>query len=128
MTAPDETATPIACDLSALGPEERKRRADLAQSMRTNVREIEETPGGYRLRLTADVAAQREALEWLLLERRCCPFLASGLTFEPGEGAVWIELGGGAGAKEFLTAAGIGSIAGDAPAQDRASEREAAGQ
>lgn len=128
MTALDETAIPIACDLSALGPEERKRRADLAQNVWTHVREVEETPGGYRLRLTADVAAQREALEWLLLERRCCPFLASGLTFEPGDGAVWIELGGGPGAKEFLTAAGIGSMAGDAPGPGRATEREAAGQ
>ena len=120
MTDSDKTAIPIACDLSALDPEERDRRADLAQSVWTNVRDVEETPSGYRLRLTPDIAAQRQALEWLLLERRCCPFLAFGLTFEPGEGAVWIELGGGPGAKEFLATAGIGSIASDAPGPGRA--------
>ena len=128
MTATDETATPIACDLSALGPEERERHADLARNLWASVREVEETPGGYRLRLTAGIAAQREAFEWLLLERRCCPFLAFGLTFEPGEDAAWIELGGGPGVKEFLTAAGIGSMAADAPGPGRASEREAAEQ
>jgi hypothetical protein len=105
MTASNETDFPIACDLSALDPEERTRRADLAQRVQDRVREVKETPTGFELRLDPDIAAHREAFDWLLLERRCCPFLQLQLTLEPGPGAVWIKLAGGQGVKEFLAAA-----------------------
>jgi hypothetical protein len=49
----------------------------------------------------------QDALDWILLERRCCPFLRLELNFEPSLGPVWLRLGGGAGVKEFLAAAGL---------------------
>ena len=109
MTSSSQSAVPIACDLSALDAEERARRAELARRVRAQTREVEETPSGYALRLAPDGDAPREAFEWLLLERRCCPFLELELAFEAGPGAVWVRLGGGPGVKAFLAAADLGA-------------------
>src|SRR5205823_5301774 len=49
----------------------------------------------------------QDALDWLLLERRCCPFLRLELSFEPSNGPVWFRFRGGPGIKEFLAAAGF---------------------
>jgi hypothetical protein len=49
----------------------------------------------------------RDALDWLLLERRCCPFLRLELSFDPSNGPVWLRFRGGPGVKEFLAAAGF---------------------
>jgi hypothetical protein len=62
---------------------------------------------GYAGRLDPDSEIVRDALEWLLLERRCCPFLRLDLSFEPSNGPVWFRFHGGPGVKEFLAAAGF---------------------
>ena len=53
----------------------------------------------------------RRALEWLLLERRCCPFFDLRLALAGERGSVWIHFGGGPGVKEFLAAAGLATRA-----------------
>ena len=57
--------------------------------------------------LPGDSEICEHALELILLERRCCPFLSLALTFEPGNGAVALAIGGAPGVKEFLTENGI---------------------
>ena len=109
VTSSSQSAVPIACDLSALDADERARRAELGRRVCAQAREVTETPSGYALRLAPEADAPRMAFEWLLLERRCCPFLELELAFEPGPGAVWIRLGGGPGVKEFLAAADLGA-------------------
>ena len=64
-------------------------------------------PDGYAARLDPDPAILRDALDWLMLERRCCPFLRLELAFEPSDGAAWISFRGGPAVKEFLAAAGF---------------------
>jgi hypothetical protein len=98
---------PIACDLGALDAEGRRRRAELAARVASSAQSVEETADGYALRLAAADALCRDALEWILLERACCPFLRFALRFEPGAEALRLELGGEPGAKEFLAAAGL---------------------
>ena len=97
----------IACDLGALNGEERTRRSTLASRVSARFREVRETSRGYAARLDADPATVLDALEWLLLERRCCPFLHLELSFEPSDGPVWLRFGGGPGVKEFLAATGL---------------------
>jgi hypothetical protein len=104
-------ATPISCDLGALSEEERVRRATLASRVPARFREVQETPDGYAARLDFDSTTVQEALDWLLLERRCCPFLRLELSFEPSQGPVWFRFGGGPGVKEFLAVAGFKSSA-----------------
>jgi hypothetical protein len=103
------SATPpaLACDLGALSVDERARRSSLASRVFGRFREIQEVSDGYAGRLDPDSEIVRDALDWLLLERRCCPFLRLDLSFEQSNGPVWLRLGGGPGVKEFLAAAGL---------------------
>jgi hypothetical protein len=100
-----DSAAPIACNLGALAPADRARRAALAEQMLDRVERIEETVDGFALRVDASLA--RDSLEWFLLERRCCPFLRLELDFAPGEGPLWLRLRGGPGVKEFLAGTGL---------------------
>jgi hypothetical protein len=104
----------IACNLDALSPGERARRSELARAIQRCALALEETGSGVRVRLPADADVHRNALELILLERRCCPFFEFELVFEPGDGAAVIGIGGGAGVKEFLRESGVfgcGSLA-----------------
>jgi hypothetical protein len=102
-----DTHPAIACDLSALSVDERARRSALASRVAARFREVVEISDGYAARLDPDPALVRDAFDWLLLERRCCPFLRLDLCFEPSDGPVWFRFRGGPGTKEFLAAAGL---------------------
>ncbi len=97
----------LACDLDALSREERARRSTVASRVSGRFREVRETSDGYAARLDPDPELVQDALDWVLLERRCCPFLRLVLRFEPSGGPVWLRFGGGPGVKEFLAAAGL---------------------
>src|SRR5262249_46422877 len=71
--------SPIACNLTALSKEQRKRHQSLSIELRGIVQEIRELPDGYAFRFPADEATIQKAAEWITLERRCCPFLDFGL-------------------------------------------------
>ena len=102
-----DTQPPLACDLGALSADERARRSTLASRVAARFREVQEISDGYAGCLDSDPAIVRDALDWLLLERRCCPFLRLELSFEPSHGPVSVRFRGGPGVKEFLAAAGL---------------------
>lgn len=104
----NQTTPVIACNLGALSAPERERRAALARAL-VEQAESRELADGYALRLAGVDSLARESLDWLLLERRCCPFLRLELELEPDDGALWLRLRGGEGVKEFLAAAGLGA-------------------
>ena len=99
----------LACRLDALDRGEQSARAALAEEITARFVSVEETGDGYLARLPYDAAVARDALAWMLLERRCCPFLSLELGFEPQSEAMWIRFGGGRGVKAFLTSAGLGA-------------------
>ena len=98
---------PIACNPGALSASERERRSALAGRIREHVVASTETETGFRLQLPADDASCAEVLEFITLERRCCPFLELRLVFSPGGGPVYFDLGGGPEMKAFLAASGL---------------------
>jgi hypothetical protein len=108
-------APPLACRLDALDRDEQARRAALAERVMGLAAEVRETADGYEARLAADPLLARDVTDWLLLERRCCPFLRLELRFEPASEAMWIRFGGGEGVKEFLADAGISPRAAHSP-------------
>ncbi len=105
-----DTQPTLACDLGALGAEERARRAELASRVTARFREVRDLPDGYEARLDPEPSILRDALDWVLLERRCCPFLRFDLCLEAADGPVWLQLHGGPGVKEFLTTSGLKGI------------------
>ena len=100
-------AVPIACNLDALSPDERRQRASLAKKIRAGVVDICETHDGFRLNLGSDPMLYRDALDLVFLERRCCPFLKMKLAFSPEDGPVYFDLGGSAEIKAFLVSNGV---------------------
>jgi hypothetical protein len=99
-----KTGSPIACNLGALDEAQRERRAELAARLRSSVREILPTADGYTLRLPSNDKILLEIAEFVLLERRCCPFLSFQISLNEGDDAITVRLSGRDGVKEFLAA------------------------
>jgi len=97
----------IVCNLDTLTADERQRRSELAREIQQAARSLEESGAGFEVRLPNEPETCRRALELILFERRCCPFLSFEVAFEPGEGDVRLTIGGPAGVKEFLRENGI---------------------
>ena len=97
-------AEALVCRLDALTPADRERHAALTEQLKSGARWIQELPRGYAFRFPDDRSVTRRVIEWVALERRCCPFLEFeillGLEGEP----VILRLTGRDGVKEFLSA------------------------
>lgn len=106
MNLSDTRAT-IACNLDALSAAERERRSDLARTIQRSATGLDESETGYCVRLPDDSETCRNALELVLLERRCCSFLTLELRFEAGDGALLLAVGGPPGVKDFLRENGV---------------------
>jgi hypothetical protein len=91
---------PIACDLSALSPEERKRRAALTRKLGNAILSRRELETGYALEVELEKMGLGELGDWMSLESKCCRFLEIALEAEGP--AFFLRLTGRDGAKEFL--------------------------
>src|SRR2546425_8862792 len=94
----------LACDLGALSEKERARRSIIARSVSARFREVRETSDGYAARLDAEPQLVQDALDWLLLERRCCPFLRLELWFLPSPRPILLPFGRGPCVKGVIRA------------------------
>jgi len=92
------------CDLGALDPAQRARRAELARLVRANTTRVVEGAIGFTLHLRRDDAVLRQAAEFVELERKCCSFLELVLREDAATGDTVLEVGGGVGAKAFIVA------------------------
>jgi hypothetical protein len=91
---------PIACDMTALAPDERHRYDTLRSRISASVKEATSTNTSFRLRMDDSVSLP-DIAEWVSLEHRCCPFLNIAVALQPDE-TRWVELGGSVPIKEFL--------------------------
>ncbi|MGH7818626.1 MAG: hypothetical protein ACREQ9_02540 [Candidatus Binatia bacterium] len=99
---PNAVESPIACNVEPFSPEERRRWQELGSRWQASVQEIRELPDGYAFRIPSDAAAIVAAVEWMTLDRICCPFFTFSLEIEREHGPVWLTLTGREGAKEML--------------------------
>jgi hypothetical protein len=96
-----QSAVPIACQPSAITSDQRANHFALATRLFTEAAyEKRETADGYEFRFGAEEYANLVA--YIGNERLCCPFFRFGLELSPGQGPIWLRLGGGEGVKEFL--------------------------
>jgi hypothetical protein len=93
--------TPFACNLKALNAEERKRHDKLSEVLFSSVEERRELPDGYAFRL-AKTITMPTAAEWTELESKCCPFFDFHLEKSREHGALWLQLTGRPGVKQFI--------------------------
>ncbi|HVE80053.1 MAG TPA: hypothetical protein VNA89_14400 [Gemmatimonadaceae bacterium] len=103
----EQRPLPVACTLTA--DELRGRRDGLIASLAPLAREIRDVGGdggdGIALRFDPSGDGLAAITGVIDAERRCCRFLRFRLTVEPDEGAVWLELTGPAGTRDFLRSA-----------------------
>ncbi len=100
VTLPLST-TPIQC-LPALDEKELERRISLNLVLRKTIGRVMPIDDGYEVSFPRPKLL--ELVEWIGLERRCCPFLTFELVFLPDEGGVLLRIVGGEGVRDFLAA------------------------
>jgi hypothetical protein len=92
----------IACDLTALTPEQREHHMTKSPLLLAAVQEIRELPDGYSLRLPASSDTLVKIADYITHERLCCSFFNFGVTVEPYGGPIWFHLSGEEGVKELI--------------------------
>jgi hypothetical protein len=94
----------IACELTALTEEERRRRQTLAESLFASVVEVEDLAAGYAFYFDRRPATEREVGELVALERLCCPILGLSSRIDGESGRLVLEITGGQGVRAFIAA------------------------
>ncbi|MDP9002499.1 MAG: hypothetical protein M3O46_20605 [Myxococcota bacterium] len=95
---------PVACDPSGFTSLQ-AFAAHMAEGRRLLSLAVErrELTHGWALRLPGDDATVLACAQWILGERRCCPFFTFSVECRPGAD-VWMRITGPDGAKEVLLA------------------------
>src|SRR5262245_16331881 len=100
----DPTEPVLACNLAALGPDERALHSATTMAVLALIGEIQELPDGYAFRLPTSTESLCLAAAFIANERRCCPFFRFVLEAEPEHGPLWLHLTGPAGVKPLIQA------------------------
>lgn len=96
--------SPIACDLSAIAPEQRERHQAEAPQLFASADQRLELPDGFAWRHPYSAQRLMQLAEFITNERLCCPFYNFVLEIEPDGGPLWLRLTGREGVKEALAA------------------------
>ena len=95
--------SPLACNLSALTPKERKRHFDeLGPKLRALKKGVRELADGYEFEFPSDPATYLLLSEWAAGERTCCPFFDVDLRSTREGGSVFLSLTGRENVKRFI--------------------------
>lgn len=93
--------TPLACNLGVFSPDERARYDELRAELLAAAH-VEQAHGGYAMRLPGNDETFRAVAEWVLLERRCCPFISFSISFGDAGQPLRVALTGDAAVEEVL--------------------------
>lgn len=93
---------PIVCSLTPAALQ--ARREGLLTDLLRRAHGCEDLPQGYRLRFAATAETLSTIARAVDAERQCCRFLRFGITVEPDEGPIFLELSGPPGTREFVAA------------------------
>ncbi len=102
LACPAQAAPGFACDLKALGKDERAHHAQLTTQLLAAVVEKTELQTGFGFRLPQP--SLHLVAQWVALESRCCPFFDFELTLGKDHGPLWLRITGAEGVKAFIRA------------------------
>jgi hypothetical protein len=94
--------SPFYCNLRGLTPEQRKRKAELDQALRSSRTAARELPDGVEFQFPTKASSFQMVAEWAVMERACCPFFDIELRLEREGGPFWLRLTGREGVKKFI--------------------------
>jgi hypothetical protein len=92
----------VACNLSGRAFVERIGAID--RDLFAHVEQIDELPDGFAYRFPGAEPWAARVLDFIAVERRCCPFFTFEVVFEPNDGPLWLRLRGSAEVKAFIRA------------------------
>jgi len=95
--------SPLSCDLFVLSERDRLRREELVSALGHSLQELYETEQGYGMVFEPKTSTLAELVEFIALERICCPFLNFELRVQEENGPVRLEMSGREGVKQFLS-------------------------
>ncbi len=84
------------------GPELQKRKAALRKEVFSKVRKFEEVEDGFHFCFADREGILERLADYILAERKCCPFFQFELTIKPDKGGVELKLCGPKGAKSMI--------------------------
>lgn len=93
---------PFACNMTALTKKERAVHQKASEKLFAAVQERKEMADGYAFRLPVETL--ETAAQWVLLERKCCPFFTFGMELARDDGPLWLRVTGSIGIKPFIRA------------------------
>lgn len=97
---PDTSEVPIACNLTEA--EYALREEEVIANLFLGCEHIEELPDGYAFKFPGNEEWAARLVQFVLDERKCCPFFTFNLLFEPQEGPIWLQLRGNERVKLFV--------------------------
>jgi hypothetical protein len=100
--AASTTASGLTCNINGIPPQERTRYGRLFETLRHAILERRELPDGYAFQMDTKQIDTGQLVEWIELERRCCPFFGFEVHWDRKNGSVWLHLTGPEGVKEFF--------------------------
>src|SRR5438128_11009843 len=96
---------PIACDLTVFSLGERERHLALSQELFAACVKMRELSDGFAFLFNGKGTWCAKIAEWVMLERRCCPFLSFELVFAGDRGPAELRLRGRHGTTELIRGA-----------------------
>ena len=97
-----QTESPLACDMTAIAPEQRPQHLATSRELFARIEEVREMSNGYEFRLADSPLLLSQLAEFVSLEKLCCPFLNFAIEVEAEGGPVWLCLTGRDGVKAFI--------------------------
>jgi hypothetical protein len=94
----------LACELSALSADQRRRRGELAEAIFASAVEVRDLAAGCAFQFEREQALERRLAELIALERLCCPFLTMETRVDEAADRLVVEITGGPGVREFIAA------------------------
>ena len=94
----------LACDLTAIPPEERDDHLSEGQELFYAALESQELVDGFAFRFSPESDVILAVAEFISRERLCCPFLSFTIDLKPQGGSLWLRITGPAEAKAVLKA------------------------
>ena len=96
------TESRLTCNINGIPPHERSRYGRLVEALRHAIQERRELPDGYAFQMDTKQIDTGQLVEWIELERRCCPFFGFEVHWDRKNGPVWLHLTGSEGVKDFI--------------------------
>jgi hypothetical protein len=96
------TESGLTCNINGIPSHERARYVRLAEALRQAIEQKRELSDGFAFQMDTKQIATCQLIEWIELERLCCPFFGFEVHWARQNGAVWLHLTGPEGVKGFI--------------------------